>query len=300
MSADFMSTETTTQGVLVREEEKAEVKAPMVNVNNVEEAPARAGKQRMLYRHPTNKMIGGVCGGLADFTGIDATFIRLAWVVMTIITSGGGVLAYLALWMLLPVGTVAAGQVSPAVISLNEKNVIRAAYVLIGLGVLWLLSNIGILGGLWGAFWTVATIFFWPALLIGAGYLLLRGANRDLKQDFANIRGRVKMNVNGKVPSSDEVKDGVRDVRQRIPLKRSRTDKVLLGVCGGIGQRLGIDANLVRLIWAAFSIGSIGMGVLVYVAVGLLLPEETEEDVVRARMEAQDVQVVDGTVGSAS
>ena len=245
-------------------------------------------------------MIGGVCGGLADFTGIDATFIRLAWVVMTIITSGGGVLAYLALWMLLPVGTVAAGQVSPAVISLNEKNVIRAAYVLIGLGVLWLLSNIGILGGLWGAFWTVATIFFWPALLIGAGYLLLRGANRDLKQDFANIRGRVKMNVNGKVPSSDEVKDGVRDVRQRIPLKRSRTDKVLLGVCGGIGQRLGIDANLVRLIWAAFSIGSIGMGVLVYVAVGLLLPEETEEDVVRARMEAQDVQVVDGTVGSAS
>ena len=300
MSADFMSTETTTQGVLVREEEKAEVKAPMVNVNNVEEAPARAGKQRMLYRHPTNKMIGGVCGGLADFTGIDATFIRLAWVVMTIITSGGGVLAYLALWMLLPVGTVAAGQVSPAVISLNEKNVIRAAYVLIGLGVLWLLSNIGILGGLWGAFWTVATIFFWPALLIGAGYLLLRGANRDLKQDFANIRSRVKMNVNGKVPSSDEVKDGVRDVRQRIPLKRSRTDKVLLGVCGGIGQRLGIDANLVRLIWAAFSIGSIGMGVLVYVAVGLLLPEETEEDVVRARMEAQDVQVVDGTVGSAS
>ena len=300
MSADFMSTETTTQGVLVREEEKAEVKAPMVNVNNVEEAPARAGKQRMLYRHPTNKMIGGVCGGLADFTGIDATFIRLAWVVMTIITSGGGVLAYLALWMLLPVGTVAAGQVSPAVISLNEKNVIRAAYVLIGLGVLWLLSNIGILGGLWGAFWTVATIFFWPALLIGAGYLLLRGANRDLKQDFANIRGRVKMNVNGKVPSSDEVKDGVRDVRQRIPLKRSRTDKVLLGVCGGIGQRLGIDANLVRLIWAAFSIGSIGMGVLVYVAVGLLLPEETEEDVVRARMEAQDVQVVDGSVGSVS
>ena len=102
------------------------------------------------------------------------------------------------------------------------------------------------------------------------------------------------------MPSSDEVKDGVRDVRQRIPLKRSRTDKVLLGVCGGIGQRLGIDANLVRLIWAAFSIGSIGMGVLVYVAVGLLLPEETEEDVVRARMEAQDVQVVDGTVGSAS
>ena len=55
MSADFMSTETTTQGVLVREEEKAEVKAPMVNVNNVEETPSRAGKQRMLYPTPPTR-----------------------------------------------------------------------------------------------------------------------------------------------------------------------------------------------------------------------------------------------------
>lgn len=295
-----MSTEMTSQAVLVREEVKPAAQAPVVNVKNVEAEATTTQKQHMLFRHPTNKMVGGVCGGLADFTGIDVTFVRLAWAAMTIITGGGGVLAYLALWMLLPVGTVAAGQVSPAVISLSDKNVIRAAYVLIGLGVLWLLSNIGILGSLWGAFWTVATIFFWPALLIGAGYLLLRGTNRDLKQDFANMRSRVKMNVNGKVPSSDEVKDSMRDVRQRIPLKRSRTDKVLLGVCGGLGKRLGIDPNLVRLIWAAFSIGSIGMGVLVYVAVGLLLPEETEEDVMRAKMEAQNVQVVDGTVSSAS
>ncbi len=47
-----------------------------------------------------------------------------------------------------------------------------------------------------------------------------------------------------------------------------------MGVCGGIGQKIGIDANLVRLVWAAFSIGSIGMGVLIYVLVGLFLPEE--------------------------
>ncbi|MEZ4558622.1 MAG: PspC domain-containing protein [Caldilineaceae bacterium] len=127
---------------------------------------------------------------------------------------------------------------------------IRAAYVLIGLGVLWLLSNIGILGSLWGAFWTVATIFFWRRCSSGQGTCSCAAPTAGLKQDFANIRSRVKMNVNGKVPSSDEVKDGMRDVRQRIPLKRSRTDKVLLGVCGGIGQRLGIDANLVRLIWS--------------------------------------------------
>ncbi|MEZ4580999.1 MAG: PspC domain-containing protein [Caldilineaceae bacterium] len=147
------------------------MKAPMVNVNNVEEI-WRAGKKRMLYRHPTNKMIGGVCGGLADFTGIDPTFVRLAcddhhhqrW-------RCAGLRGAL---MLLPVGTVAAGQVVfGGHLAQREECDPRAAYVLIKF-MLWLLSNIGILGSLWGAFWTVATIFFWPALLIGAGVLVLR------------------------------------------------------------------------------------------------------------------------------
>ena len=256
---------------------------------------------RTLYRHPTEKMIGGVCGGLSDFLGIDPTLVRLFWVVMTLVTGGSGLLAYVALWILLPVGTVANGQQAPAAISLSERNLIRGAYVLIGLGVVWLLANVGVLGSLWGALWTVVSIFFWPALLIGAGYLLLRGTNRDLKQDFTDLRNKVQgnVNVNGKMPSSDEMKAGMGEVRQRIPLKRSESDRMLLGVCGGIGQRFGIDANLVRLIWAAFSIGSIGVGVLVYVAVGLLLPEESETDVAVRSAEPQDVTIVDGSVNNA-
>ena len=101
------------------------------------------------------------------------------------------------------------------------------------------------------------------------------------------------------MPSSDEVKAGMSDMRKRIPLRRSSSDRILLGVCGGIGQRFGIDANLVRLIWVAFSIGSVGMGVLVYVAVGLILPEESDSDVARGRSEPQDVTIVDGTVNNA-
>jgi phage shock protein PspC (stress-responsive transcriptional regulator) len=183
---------------------------------------------------------------------------------------------------------------------LTERNLIRGAYILIGLGVVWLLANIGVLGSLWGVFWTLVNLFFWPALLIGIGYMLLRGANRDLKVDFSDLRNKVQgnVNVNGKMPSSDEVKAGMSEVRQRIPLRRSETDRILLGVCGGIGQRLGIDSNLVRLIWAAFSIGSIGLGVLVYVAVGLILPEESPADVMEERTEAQDVNIVDGTINN--
>jgi len=58
-----------------------------------------------LFRHPTDKLVGGVCGGLADYFGFDPTLVRILWVVMTLVTSGGGFLAYLALWLLLPVGT---------------------------------------------------------------------------------------------------------------------------------------------------------------------------------------------------
>jgi len=66
-----------------------------------------------------------------------------------------------------------------------------------------------------------------------------------------------------------------------------------MGVCGGIAHRLGIDANLVRLVWAAFSIGSIGMGVLLYVLAGLFLPEDEPVAVDIYRDEPHDVQIID-------
>ena len=249
-----------------------------------------------LFRHPTDKLVGGVCGGLADYFGFDPTLVRILWVVMTLVTSGGGFLAYLALWLLLPVGTVQMGQQRPAALELNERSLSRAAVVLMTLGGLWLLANLGILPWLWGFFWGVLRLFFWPALLIGAGYLLLRSTGqRDWRMNWGGVRERWQTRMNGKVPSKTEVKDSLNQVKQRIPLKRSLNNRIFMGVCGGIGQRLGIDANLIRLIWAAFSIGSIGMGVLVYIAVGLLLPEETATDVVAPQERIQDVQVVDGT-----
>ena len=261
---------------------------------------------RTLYRHPVDKMLGGVCGGLADFFGWDSTIVRLFFVVMMLATGGGGFLAYLTLCVLLPVGTTKQGEERSAALSLSERNLVRAAYVLIGMGVVWLLANIGVLGSIWGVLWSLTSLFFWPALLIGAGYLLLR-RNRDWRHDFSGMRGRfktgvdgVKANVDVKMPSGAEVRSGMQDAKQRIPLKRSRSNRMLMGVCGGLSELWGLDANLIRLIWAAFSIGSIGMGVLAYVLIGLLLPEEPVVDVATAAAEPQDVRIVDGTVNTAA
>jgi phage shock protein PspC (stress-responsive transcriptional regulator) len=248
-----------------------------------------------LYRHPREKMVGGVCGGLADYLGWDPILVRVLWVVATITTGGGGFLAYLALWALLPVGTAHTGQVQPAAIELNERNLGLGAKVLIGLGALWLLANLGILPSLWVGLWAVMHIFFWPALLIGIGYVLLRGASGvgEWKMDWRGWQGRVQSGV--KLPEGSEVKSSLRDLRQQMPIKRSRHDKLVMGVCGGLAQKFGIDSNLVRLVWVALSIGSVGMGVLAYVLVGLLLPEEGSAPLANQEMDVQQVQVIDGS-----
>jgi phage shock protein C len=55
-------------------------------------------------------------------------------------------------------------------------------------------------------------------------------------------------------------------------LVRSRTDAVLGGVCGGLGEYFGVDSNLVRLIFIIFC-ALTGFGVLVYLAAWLIVPE---------------------------
>ena len=53
-----------------------------------------------LRRSSTDRMLGGVCGGLAQHVGIDALLWRIAFVALTV-AGGSGVLVYLALWVLM-------------------------------------------------------------------------------------------------------------------------------------------------------------------------------------------------------
>jgi phage shock protein PspC (stress-responsive transcriptional regulator) len=57
-------------------------------------------------------------------------------------------------------------------------------------------------------------------------------------------------------------------------LRRSRTDRRIGGVCGGIGEYFGIDPNAVRLIWIVATVFTMGIGVLLYLLAWLLIPEE--------------------------
>ena len=56
-------------------------------------------------------------------------------------------------------------------------------------------------------------------------------------------------------------------------LYRSRDDKFLAGVCGGLADYFNMDSNLIRILWI-FLILFKGAGVLVYLIAWLIIPEE--------------------------
>lgn len=56
-----------------------------------------------LYLSETDKKIGGVCGGIAEYLEVDSTVIRLAWLLISLFTAlFGGVIAYLIAWAIIP------------------------------------------------------------------------------------------------------------------------------------------------------------------------------------------------------
>ena len=60
----------------------------------------RRGKK--LFRDTENSYVGGVSSGLAHYTGIDALWIRLLWILLTIFSTGAFILIYIALWIFVP------------------------------------------------------------------------------------------------------------------------------------------------------------------------------------------------------
>ncbi len=60
-------------------------------------------KGKRLFRSTKDRMIGGVCAGIAEYLDVDPTVVRLLWVLFTIISFGaGGVFAYIIAWIIIP------------------------------------------------------------------------------------------------------------------------------------------------------------------------------------------------------
>ena len=114
-----------------------------------------------------DRKIAGVAAGLAEYVRVDPTLVRAAWVVAAVLAPPMAVVAYLALWVIMPASTAA--PLAPARGRSTADNAVLIGLVLIAIGGMLLFGQLGWVR--WIA-WGIANAL-WPSLLILAGILLL-------------------------------------------------------------------------------------------------------------------------------
>ena len=57
-------------------------------------------------------------------------------------------------------------------------------------------------------------------------------------------------------------------------LFRSKKNRMIAGVCGGIGEYSNVDPTLIRLLWALITLFSLGAGVIAYIIAWIIIPEK--------------------------
>src|SRR6185312_1462849 len=67
------------------------------------------------------------------------------------------------------------------------------------------------------------------------------------------------------------------ETKETKRLVRARKGRLLAGVCSGIAEYVGIDVTVIRLIFVAVGVVTFGLGVLIYLAAWIVIPEEGED-----------------------
>lgn len=134
-------------------------------------------KPTQLYRSDTDRFLGGVCGGIAEYFHLDSTLIRLLFIA-SILLGGSGILVYLILWLVIPTAKQASIMEAamakvknsstdhplPADRARNNKFI--WGLLLIGIGTLMLLENFGV-----GRYLMLDKT--WPAIFVILGLIIL-------------------------------------------------------------------------------------------------------------------------------
>ena len=134
-------------------------------------------------------------------------------------------------------------------------------------GIIYLLSELGAWTGLaFSNFGVLPWLLGVGVILLGFGLLTWRSSSSS--EDSSSKKKAVEAGTGQTKVVEEPKKSG------KKKLMRSRTDKKLLGVCGGIAEYLNLDSTLVRIAFVVGVIGSGGPFVLGYLLLALVMPKE--------------------------
>jgi len=198
-----------------------------------------------IARSRSDRIIAGVCGGVAQYFAIDPTVVRLIWVFFTLF-GGSGLLAYFIAMLMIPDEN---GREKSVNLDPIKSNPLWGVLFVIG-GVILFFQYNHVFYLFWTSFWNNVLNVLVAFILIGIGiYLLYNRKNESKKTNDGSI-------------SSE-------------PLHLSSENKKLAGVCGGFGESLNLDPTIVRFLWVFGTFMSVGAGVLLYIVLALVLPERS-------------------------
>jgi phage shock protein C len=203
-------------------------------------------------------MIDGVCGGLADYLNVDSTVVRILWVASFFI-GGIGAIAYILAMIIVPVNPHSDKKIEQ--IRKPSAGLIIGLIFIIG-GLLFLLRYTGLFPWRWS--YHLPRIFWWNfhySLIIPI-FLIIGGA---LAIFFVFKHEKDNQKMTNKKQSAPGAKK----------LYRSSENKVIAGVCGGIGEYFNIDPTFIRVGLAILTILTLGfLGVIAYIVLFIVLPEK--------------------------
>lgn len=216
--------------------------------------------EQHLYRSITNRSVAGVCGGLGERFGVDVGIIRLAWLFSVFLTVGISLIPYAVLALAIPKESQehAAAKAIPTTDlwqQVRSNPALLYGALLVMIGAVLLLNVLGLLPwrleALWGAFWALAL----PLAVIAAGVFLVLG-------------------VMGRAPDWRQWRD-LRGTGYRMPLRRSRDDRTIAGVCGGVAKFFQIDPLVVRIGYVMLTVlTGFAPGVVIYALAAFFIPQE--------------------------
>jgi len=239
-----------------------------MNEQTQNQATPNSTEPRRLYRSVVDRKLAGVCGGVAEYFGIDTGLVRVLWVISCFFGLVGAV-AYIVVWAIVPDNPL--GMSAPVRPPSNTSRYIWGT-LLIVLGLVWLADRHDfyfLVPWRWHYFWPDWLGFgvIFSVLLIGVGlFLVFRGVPEN---KFTQPSGM--STTSNFIPVGDASMNAKR-------LTRSRTDRMIGGVCGGMADYFNIDPSLVRVGWVLLTFFSgFFLGIIAYVVLMAVVPEHGPE-----------------------